>query len=640
MRDVVNLVQRGLSFARRRPVILLLGVMAPVIVAADSCPSWEEQRAIRKVVEEHLEEILGNIAVNERLRVHLYPEPIRPGSEVRPYSLDEDTAQPRQGLTCEGDKDCRLFFVDSDHWAHFTHPTVVVLWDPGAEKPRRLRWVKGGWWPLVDDKPVFNTVRSREDWKDPNDPDPARTIVYPAWNAIVSYGGPRRPDVHVALRPNLQPSTFGYLFSLVPQIPYPVWAVLVAGYHDSSDTFDTDVAGMETVLRGLGVPADHLFVLSPKYGNPGPGPPGGATRLGATEANIQQVLTDDLISSIGNGSCAEFLFFMSSHGQVDQLQVEDGYVVSGDLKAWIDQVPCDKITVVLDGCKSGSFIDELKPVPTPQINSGNGSLFSQQERFLITSATDKSSSWRDKDEDGGDPDKNPGDIGSETMSGYIFAYGESAANVADPTNVTFDKAFEFAKFNDLSFMAGVNTPQFLASSNPDQIVHTCYYKMGSPKLEIKLKQEISTPPAETGELVRCRCNTFSATVSLGGGDPPPVSTVRFYWTNASDPAWDVNNQPDFKEIWDSTRLIGSHEEFPITIDIYWSVGKYVEAGDEITLLAVADSPYFPIPEKEDKLQDLLGHGNVDAIVLKAVNPTSCCLFPCGLKTVKCQPNPP
>jgi hypothetical protein len=169
-------------------------------------------------------------------------------------------------------------------------------------------------------------------------------------------------------------------------------------------------------------------------------------------------------------------------------------------------------------------------------------------------------------------------------------------------------------------------------------VHSCALDATADALKIELSQVSLASPAQPGDLLRCRCNRFKATVSSPTGNPPPVSTARFFWTTASNPVWQVGNQTHFKEVWNSTRLIPS-QGYPHTFEIEWEVGKNIEAGSTITLLAIADSPHSKIPSGGTgyTMSDLLADTTqASALTLKVINPSKCCLFPCKGGTSSCN----
>jgi len=622
--------------------VLTLGLTLPFIMATDECPDGEQAQAAAVVITRFVDENTAGIQITEALRIHRHPELLVTGTVVRPYSLIA-TPAPQDIRTCEGSQGCRLFFIDSDHWAHFAHPTVTVLWDPGAEQPNeRVKWVAGGWWPLVNEEPIFDTVRKREDWDDPTDPDPVTTIVYPDDLVRLSRASDQ-PDISVYRARSTSPSPVSVpVFSL--PAPCPVWAVLVAGYDDEGDTFDTDISGMETVLRGHGVPPRQIFALSPRYvGASATTALGDTTRRPATRANVKDVLTSELGTAIEStvGGCGDFLLFFSSHGDATgsngSLECEGGPILDHELASWLSLVPCKKVTVVIEACHSGSFINELAPVPATPITLPGGSVVNQVKRLLITSTTLLGRSKRDVDKLEGKVDWNPGDLGSETVWGYIEAFGTSIANTdADPA-VSFLDAFEYAKKNDLSVRASGNLPQARPAPVPNENVHICPSLPTPSPLKMSLTQETPTSPAGAGQLLRCRCNLFKAEISYLGSSPPPVATARFFWTDVPNPKWNASSQPHFKEIWDSTRLLPA-QDYSHTFVVKWDVGSNIEAGRTITLLAVADSPHSPIRTGVMPISAfLLDNPQASALELEVINPSSCFLFPCGCRTLSCGP---
>ncbi len=581
--------------------------MLPFVLGSDSCPRQSRHHKFGKMIAEIVEEQVENITITDRLRVHLYPELLPRGTVVRPFTTDSDGGDGAS-MVCTSRSGCRMFFVDSDHWAHFAHPTAVVLWDPEARTNRRFLVTAGSWWPLVNDEPVFNTVRSREDWWNRSDPDPHQTIIYPEVR-YVAYGDIHPDEVRMVHRATEDGSGVGISMWAAPT-PCRVWSVLVTGHDDESDTFDDDVEGMDLVLRGHGVPEDQIRRFA--AGQPV------ATNL---KEAVKKALTEDVPADIAlsGGVCSEFLLFYTSHGEATnddgELKCDDGWISDCELEGWLDGIPCQRVVVVLEACQSGSFVGEVGSVPVGHPV--------QTERLLITSTNSSGTSWRDKDVDQNDKDTNPSDTGSETTWGYVEAHAIGASNPAAPHSVTFAEAFNYAVEFDLKSIVDANWPEVRPSPAPSDIVHSCPVPAGSATFKVELNQAVPTDPAGEGELARCRCNRFSATVDIDAGNPPPVASLRLFWSTASNPSWDIANQPHFKEVWDSIRLMPS-SGYPHSFDIEWEVSSRIDNGTVLTLLAVVDSPRVPFPGSLN-FTELQNHPQASVLQLDVINPSS--LFP-------------
>jgi len=596
-----------------RSVISLFFVL-PFVLGSDSCPRQSRHHEIGKTIAKLVEEQVEDITISDRMRVHLYPELLPRGTVVKPFATDSES------LECTSRSGCRMFFVDSDHWAHFAHPSAVVLWDPDARPNRRFLIAPGGWWPLVDDEPVFNTVRSREDWWNSSDPDPHQTIIFPEVG-YMAYGDIHPDEVRVVHRATDDGSGVGIPWWMTA-IPCRVWSVLVTGHDDESDTFDDDVDGMYLVLRGHGVPDDHIRRFAA-------GQPAATNLKLAVQTALTTGVNADIVAS--GGACSEFLLFYTSHGEATnddgELKCDGEWISDSELALWLAQIACERIVVVLEACQSGSFVAEVGTVPVGHLV--------QQERLLVTSTNSTGTSWRDKDIDRNDKDTNPSDTGSETTWGYIQALGIGTSNPAAPHLVTFAEAFDYAEENDLKSIVNANWPQVRPSPAPSEIVHWCPVPAGSATFNVTLSQGTPTVPADGGELARCRCNRFSATVDIDAGSPPPVSSLRLFWSTASNPSWNSADQQDFQEVWDSIRLMPSFG-FPHSFDIDWEVSSRIDNGTTLTLLAVVDSARIPFPASLS-LTELQAHPQAAVLQLDVINPSSCFLFPCKGGSRRCEP---
>ncbi|MDX2436232.1 MAG: hypothetical protein QNL88_04185, partial [Acidobacteriota bacterium] len=538
------------------------------------------------------------------------------------------------GLTCQGARGCWLFFVDTNHWAHFAHTTVLALWEieSGSFKPL----VVGEWWPLLNGEPIFNTVISREDWYDDDYPDPDRTIVYPrnlSKNKVpmftardpvgISVGRPRSSRIVVA---DTVPGA-------AAEDACRVWAIVVTGFDDETDTFHIDTAGMYQVLRGQGIPDDQIIYLCP---NPDTTP---GCEIVVNEGNLEGAFgTLDaaipVAADLGDSECQELVFFYSSHGGSDYLWCDLDTPDSDFFKQRFDGVRCAKITTVVEACKSGWLIDKLSGSPAAPIPAG-------QTRVFFTSTDQDSESYRDLDTTDDDKDKNPGDTGSETIWGYIEALGSRSSDTDGDRTVSFNEATDYAILHDLSMTLG-NVPGVDGVGSGFPGAPSCL-EPGEGELKIELIQDPSVTSAGAGEIFRCRCNKLKAKVSKSdaGSKPPNVAAARFFWTNAAwtadeMPSWAFDDSGDFHEIKDATRILTNIDDGP-EIDIQWEIGTGTDPGTEIILLAVVGSPNFVPTTPPTDFDNLVSKPWADAVKLKVVNPSSCCLFPCKGGNRRCEP---
>ncbi len=589
------------------------------------------------------------------LRIHVYPEwpkVLAEGTVVEPY---EPVGGPGRKLRCGSSKGCLLVFIDTDHLAHFSHKVVIALWEIGLNRFHEP--VIAGWWPLVDGTPVFNTVEDREKFFLPRMVKPV-TIENPRflWGRADWHMSPMTEPMPAATPTPAPPSGPG---SLPPPFPAPsppgdqpadaasscsVWAVLVNGYANKADTFDEDTEGMYAVLLGLGVPEDHIYYLSPHHGAqpcqtkpigakcpiphsedvcPTP-PPGGPCQTSKPDdleqrtslCNLRRVLTEHLPSRMGD-SCDELLLFMSSHGEKDLLHLDQDLVCAADLKKWLEKINCERVTVVIEACQSGSFINDLQG----------------PDRAIFTSTDAGGKSYQDVDATAPmgvftgvwTPDPNPGDSGSETIWGYIEAFGTASSASPAFQGISLPEAVGYAKANDVMRINGLNDPQPDPDPLPDFIPHSCFDDSGTPDLAIEFSagsqqgQTISAATAGPSLAYRCETNTIFLQVTNLASAPQPgalaAATVKLYWAPGPQADWpsdffDHQAGTYFDHQIGDTVLVthlGPGESQSLELD--WEVAKSFKAGDEIVLVAAVDSPQDPFPLASGKVDDVVATTN-------------------------------
>lgn len=251
------------------------------------------------------------------------------------------------------------------------------------------------------------------------------------------------------------------------------WAILVCGSNDFDYGFKTDICDMYQLLKNeLGYDNDHIYYVAPHNWN--------QTNhyYSISRNNVQQAIKDVSNRITSDDS---LFFYYTSHGDTNYLDgdgdniypepADDVYAPT--LDSWLDTITIEQMLIVLQGCKSGSFIDDL----------------TQSKRIILT-ATDSTHAsyadmkgWQDPDS-GGDWDPNAPDDdgawnptneswdGSEFSSGFRMAFrdfdtdgykeaddniyinipGKTPDNPAPSGNkdnkVSVLEAFNFAKFED------------------------------------------------------------------------------------------------------------------------------------------------------------------------------------------------
>ncbi|MBI5310393.1 MAG: caspase family protein, partial [Actinobacteria bacterium] len=151
------------------------------------------------------------------------------------------------------------------------------------------------------------------------------------------------------------------------------------GSNDAKAGFLDDVDGMERATKGLGYTTTKIK------------PP---AKNGKTEFEAA------VKASIADG-CKNVLLFIAGHGSKESVDMGTGTYTPADLKKLMDANPTITFKVVVQACKSGSWIDALK-----------------DRVEIIETSTDATKPSYSADPDTAS-DPNPGDKGSEFTSGLI-----------------------------------------------------------------------------------------------------------------------------------------------------------------------------------------------------------------------------
>lgn len=472
--------------------------------------------------------ILRQALVEVRIAELPFPDPtkarvLRYGYEIGAGALvtTADDPEALRALTCENR--CWLFFVDFAPRAHFSHLTAIALYDldDGTTKIRLATS-----WPAVtrglpDDsveplQAIFSTFEQRIS-------DDVR--VFPPHPSV---------DLRVDLPPIPDelpfPGHIGVLVQTMFDGPTDsrgsrdtTWAMLVQGCSDQSDTFRDDVLRAETVIGGIGVPSSNIWAVKP------------ASFVVSNTTCIEEV-TDDFEELLGqmkfrNKACDEFLFFYSSHGNKDGpmggslecdfdvrneeidwpiKEIADLLALLGPNEDLFEEFPivCDKVTVVIQSCYSGSFIGEI-----------SGAL-QGTDLVIITSSDEDHWSWGDIDVS---RDPNEGDVGSEFSSGFWEAYGRESADLVEAgekdLEINLSEAFEYAKNRDVKHL--------LEGTNPKSAV------FAGADIRRYLRSNPTTEPQTPAQL----------NVDFNGitNEPTEFSTNAMFQT---DPIWEIREEAD------------------------------------------------------------------------------------------------
>jgi hypothetical protein len=423
-----------------------------------------------------IEEIWNQADKQKGLRVNVYPELLPKNTKITPALTSEKNGQNE--ILCS--HDCWLFFVDEEPGAHFGHPVRYIVVDAETEEQQVLMTE---WWPLIDDKPIFSKVEDRVD---------NETIIFyqqPIFGLVES----RWPRDFSWLTP----------FNALCE----TYAVIVCGYNDLPDTFDEDTNGMYNVLKDLDVSDSHMFYLSPHTTHAGVDRP---TNITNVQWAINQVAS-------GSSQNRKVLFFYSSHGGIDSLScvpgtAGGGYISSTDLDNWLDAITCNELIIIIEACHSGSLIGRYASgtyVASEDELTGDG----ETNRAIFTSASTDTSSYADVD---GAGDPNPGDSGSETIWGYVEAFGVSSADSNANGDVSFGEGWQYAWDNDVTRINGYNTPQMVHTGlTADNVYNYCPL----PDLVVSSLLRYPVQPNTADEI------TFTVVVKNVGAGTAEASTL-------------------------------------------------------------------------------------------------------------------
>ena len=506
-------------------------------------------------------------------RLSTYSPGLQRGDRVRPYASAPDS----QSLRCWNK--CSLYFLDLVPAASFAHPVVIGLYDRVTGD---LQNVVGEMWPIINgDRHVLDTLGSRISF----------SIIAERGRLAAPEVKPRltpsivRPKVPVT-RPPLEPAEPAFVVAPVCK----VHAIVVNGYNSPKYNFDEDADGMYEVLLGLGVPDNQITYISPVT----------APRrdLPALKRNLIDAITN-LASFADPGSCDEFLFFLSTHASQDaltggvRLEIRSGsgvheWIAGVDLATLLSEVNCSKSTVVINSCKSGLL-------KTPIIDAMNNAVEPRSLRLYLSAENDDLS-WADVDNA---DDPNPDDVGSETIWGYIEAFGASQGD-ASPSDgmISFEEATNYANKNDLTQISGDKSAEYFVSAAGDNSTpHECCTFGSNADLEITgdcllTKRNKSVPDYGMSKVVsRCTNAPVRITVHNKGLSTIPVGTLRLHGSVI------LPNQVLPAKLTPYANVVMVTDLKPgelRTYEVLWGVRPVFQKGDRVALYASVDSPLDPL----------------------------------------------
>ncbi|MGB9005906.1 MAG: hypothetical protein WCB96_09300, partial [Candidatus Aminicenantales bacterium] len=282
-----------------------------------------------------------------------------------------------------------------------------------------------------------------------------------------------------------------------------------------------------------------------------------------------------------------------------------GSISATDLDNWLDTITCDEMTIVIEACHSGSLLGKYANgtyVAAEDDLTGDG----ETNRCIFTSASSDTSSYPDEDWAG---DPNPGDSGSETIWGYVEAFGTASADTNGDTEISFGEAFQYAWDNDITRITGVNTPQMGSTGlNISNVYDYCFRVSGNKDLFIadgpgdvghnsfdydSTDIWVSQTPTATihQDPVSGMTNYVHVAVHNRGLNAVSNGTLNVFWANASTAtSWPA----DFTQI-GSTQPFGPLASGGVFVHVWpWFVDPSIGVGHNFCLVGVADSPEDPL----------------------------------------------
>jgi hypothetical protein len=531
-------------------------------------------------------------------RLNRLPGGLREGERVSLYAPGSTAPQ----LICWNR--CSLYFLDLVPGALFAHPTVIGLYDRVTGD---LQMAKGQWWPIIDgNRHVFDTSRSR-----------AESSIA-EWDGMAGLPDMRSKPTPLVYSPEVSikpPQTQIGQSAMDSLPPCGVHAVVVNGYRDRYLNFEHDAEGMYAVLKGLGVPDENIVFLSP-FDSP--------KRDYKTTVNNLKAAIASLAAATHPPQpiCAEFVFFLSTHGDSDPqkngtLELRSGsgahwWIAGNDLATWLSEVNCSKSTIIINSCSAASFQSAIEGAMTAQTDVGQ-----QRSLQLFLSSEIDEYSWPDRDIWGvdGEPcnvaedpnctvDSNTEDVGSETVWGYVEAFGTSEAD-NDPADgkISFSEAAKYAIAKDVTKRHSVVSP----SPHTDQsAAHSCCaFDTNAmtilPACGLATKQKKSVAGyGKTQVVKRCTNAPLWITVRNVGGSTIPVGTLRLFGSV-------VSQDDDLPEHLTALANVALVTDFvpneQRTYKLHWGVRPVFKKGDRVALFASLDSPVDPTGGKELCVED-------------------------------------
>ena len=594
-----------------------VAVLAFLTIGADRCPPQRIAQALTENYRHLIEDDLG-------FAVYIQPGTFPPGTTFAADIPGLGASPPARVWRCHNR--CKLVMLDLSPWAHFSHTVVLATFDTVTG---RLDADPAEWWPfdLATGQRFFHTEATRR----------GAVRLCSQDDCAAMFPLPR-PHFVMASAQIHQP-----LFAAPPpgKPASKVWAVVVNGYGDSQDTFDNDSDGMYRVLQALGVPDWRICYLSDIE------PPAGAPKWIDAEARPSTVRsTFGYLTALLDGDsatdqsqagktlcgkiplnkttdCDELLFFISTHGFPGTLscnhdKLHGGGIDDDELARLINNIKCKHKTVIIEACKSGSFLTALQDTDRSIFVSADATTDSYKDRDPYCEPGDATCVFTNPQEH----DPNPGDAGSEVMWGFLEAFGTSGADLEDSGGIkdgriSFTEAVDYAIDNNASpaspkSYSGGATPWFPFHGDFNPAPTTLSISDGpftSGATETEAGPQIAS-------VERCQFNSFTLKIKNTGTMHLAAGTLRMY---SSGP---LDSPPKPSDHGLTVIVPGLAPSTEAAYHLSWFADGELNDGDDLSFVFSLDAPQSPGATHPQQLVTL-------PVVVKA---PSSGLIPCGCRT--------
>lgn len=169
-----------------------------------------------------------------------------------------------------------------------------------------------------------------------------------------------------------------------------------------------------------------------------------------TETDLQNAIQAQADAGVNDIS-----IYIVTHGNTDVLVMGNSTMTSTEFANMLSGFPSVTFKVIIDACKSGSFVDDLSALSNVAI--------------VVTATDSEKSSYGDID---GPGDPNPGDTGGEWTSGFLEDLEENTTseewgNILEwasifgvsPKVILYSDSFDSAWLKDYARILGLSNPQ-------------------------------------------------------------------------------------------------------------------------------------------------------------------------------------